>query len=120
MAGIDSGVTVENMQDYLNVDGDESVIQSLISMAESDVIGNIDDTIPVETYRKYYQFNQAVRVMVDFMYFNRGNLGVTYSSGNNASQVPYPAPYLYLINGIRWKIRRDYNENSGQSLQSKN
>lgn len=68
MAGIDSGVTVENMQDYLNVDGDESVIQNLILMAESDVIGNIDDTIPVETYRKYYQFNQAVRVMVDFMY----------------------------------------------------
>ena len=71
MAGIDSGVTVENMQDYLNVDGDESVIQNLILMAESDVIGNIDDTIPVETYQKYYQFNQAVRVMVDFMYFNR-------------------------------------------------
>ncbi|MCT3364956.1 phage gp6-like head-tail connector protein, partial [Lacticaseibacillus paracasei] len=68
------GVTPEDMQQYLNLDtnGDASVLADMISTAEEAIIGAIDDTIAVEVYRKYHLFNQAVRVLVDFMYYSRG------------------------------------------------
>ncbi|MGV0167607.1 head-tail connector protein [Furfurilactobacillus sp. WILCCON 0119] len=92
------GVTVANMQQYLNVDGDDEILQQLINMAEEDVMGAIDDMIDVKKYRKFERFNQAVRVLVDFTYFGRGELTTT--------GLAYPPSYLYMINGIRWKIRR--------------
>ncbi|GEK28516.1 head-tail connector protein [Furfurilactobacillus siliginis] len=103
------GVTVENMQQYLNVDGDDTILQDLINMAEKDVQGAIASDIDLEKYRKYDLFNQAVRVMVDFTYFGRGELAKT--------GLAYPPSYLYMINGIRWKIRRDERENSGEQVQ---
>lgn len=95
------GVTPEDMQQYLNLDtnGDASVLAGMISTAEEAIIGAIDDTIAVEAYRKYPLFNQAVRVLVDFMYYSRGTL----SDQSRA----YPPSYAYMINSIRWKIQRD-------------
>lgn len=95
------GVTPEDMQQYLNLDtnGDASVLAGMISTAEEAIIGAIDDTIAVKVYRTYPLFNQAVRVLVDFMYYSRGTL----SDQSKA----YPPSYAYMINSIRWKIQRD-------------
>ncbi|WP_461241146.1 head-tail connector protein [Paucilactobacillus sp. N302-9] len=106
----EKGVSTDDMQKYMSVDGDESVIADLIDMAEEDIKGNIDRTIPTEKYRSYSQFNQAVRIMVDFSYFNRGHL--------DDVKIAYPPSYAYFVNGIRWKIRRDVkNESSSQSTE---
>lgn len=105
LAGL--GVTPEDMQQYLNLDtnGDASVLADMISTAEEAIIGAIDDTIAVEVYRKYPLFNQAVRVLVDFMYYSRGTL----SDQSKA----YPPSYAYMINSIRWKIQRDQAAKAG-------
>lgn len=102
-----TGVSVQDMQKYLNLDDnvDNEVLESLISAAEEDIIGNIDPDIDISEYRKYKLFNQAVKVFVDFNYYNRGELATV--------QTAYPPSYLYMINSIRWKIRRANNENSG-------
>jgi len=102
-------VTVAQMQEYLNLDGDDDTVtlKLLIDAAEEDARGNVDENIPIEEYRKYKQFNQAVRVLVDFNYYNRGNLATT--------QLAYPPSYLFMINSFRWKIRRAENEDSNQS-----
>lgn len=105
LAGLE--VTPEDMQQYLNLDtnGDASVLAGMISTAEEAIIGAIDDTIAVEVYRKYHLFNQAVRVLVDFMYYSRGTL----SDQSKA----YPPSYAYMINSIRWKIQRDQAAKAG-------
>lgn len=101
------GVTADDMQSYLNLDtdGDEQILNSLINTAESAVMNAIDDTIAVGVYRTYPLFNQAVRVLVDFMYYGRGTL-----SGQDKA---YPPSYAYMINSIRWKIQRDQAAKSG-------
>ncbi|KMO62911.1 head-tail connector protein [Lacticaseibacillus rhamnosus] len=101
------GVTPEDMQQYLNLDtnGDASVLADMISTAEEAIIGAIDDTIDVKVYRTYPLFNQAVRVLVDFMYYSRGTL----SDQSKA----YPPSYAYMINSIRWKIQRDQAAKAG-------
>lgn len=103
------GVTADDMQSYLNLDsdGDASILEDLISTAESAVMNAIDDTIAVEVYRTYPLFNQAVRVLVDYMYYSRGAL----SDQNKA----YPPSYAYMINSIRWKIQRDQAAKSGDT-----
>jgi uncharacterized phage protein (predicted DNA packaging) len=111
MKDSEQGVTLASMQEYLNLDSDmdTGVIQQLISMAEDAIRGAIDGDIAVEAYRKYSLFNQAVRVLVDFNYYARGTL--------SDQQLAYPPSYLYMVNSIRWKIRRDERENGSQSTQ---
>lgn len=101
------GVTADDMQSYLNLDsdGDALILEDLISTSESAVMNAIDDTIAVEVYRTYPLFNQAVRVLVDFMYYSRGTL----SDQSKA----YPPSYAYMINSIRWKIQRDQAVKAG-------
>lgn len=101
------GVTADDMQSYLNLDtdGDTKILNSLINTAESAVMNAIDDTIAVEVYRTYPLFNQAVRVLVDFMYYSRGTL----SDQTKA----YPPSFAYMINSIRWKIQRDQAAKDG-------
>lgn len=91
-----TGVTVANMQDYLAIDGDETVLQELIDYAEADAIGSINSGIDVEVYRKLPIFNQAIRTFVDFNYYNRGTL--------SGQQIAYPKSYQYMLNKIRWKV----------------
>ncbi|KRM09540.1 hypothetical protein FD16_GL001769 [Paucilactobacillus suebicus DSM 5007 = KCTC 3549] len=102
-------VSVADMQAYLNLDSDEDadVLQSLIDVAEIDIQGSIDDNIELEKYREYKLFNQAVKTLVDFTYYNRGNLG--------EQKIAYPPSYQYMINGIRWKIRGAYSANSSSA-----
>lgn len=90
------GVTVENMQDYLAIDGDDDVLESLIEYAEEDARGSIDSSIDIEEYRKLPIFNQAVKTLVDFNYYNRGAL--------SGQQIAYPKSYQYMLNKIRWKV----------------
>lgn len=103
------GVTPEDMQKYLNLDadGDASILADMISTAESAVMNAIDDTIAVGVYRTYPLFNQAVRVLVDYMYYSRGDL----SDQTKA----YPPSYAYMINSIRWKIQRDQAAKAGDT-----
>lgn len=91
-----TGVTVADMQDYLAIDGDETVLQELIDYAEADAIGSINSGIDVEVYRKLPIFNQAIRTLVDFNYYNRGAL--------SGQQIAYPKSYQYMLNKIRWKV----------------
>lgn len=91
-----TGVTVANMQDYLAIDGDETVLQELIDYAEADAIGSINSGIDIEVYRKLPIFNQAIRTLVDFNYYNRGAL--------SGQQIAYPKSYQYMLNKIRWKV----------------
>lgn len=91
-----TGVTVADMQDYLAIDGDETVLQELIDYAEADAIGSINSRIDVEVYRKLPIFNQAIRTLVDFNYYNRGAL--------SGQQIAYPKSYQYMLNKIRWKV----------------
>lgn len=109
MSDTPKNVTVEDMQDYLGLDEDmdEKVLQDLIDTAVETVQGDIDDTIPDNFYLKYSRYFQSVKILVDFWYFNRGNL--------TGSNYPYPPSYLRMINSFRWKIKRDWstsNENS--------
>ena len=64
-------------------------------------------SIDLEKYREYKLFNQAVKTLVDFTYYNRGNLG--------EQKIAYPPSYQYMINGIRWKIRGAYSANSSSA-----
>lgn len=91
-----TGVTVEDMQNYLAVDGDDDVLKGLIEYSEADAIGSIDSTIAIEVYRALPIFNQAVRTLVDFNYYNRGALA--------GQQIAYPKSYQYMLNKIRWKV----------------
>jgi len=91
-----TGVTVENMQDYLAIDGDDDILKELIAYAEEDARGSIDSSIDIEEYRKLTIFNQAVRTLVDFNYYNRGAL--------SGQQIAYPKSYQYMLNKIRWKV----------------
>lgn len=91
-----TGVTVEDMQNYLAIDGDDDVLKSLIEYSEADAIGSIDSTIDISVYRALPIFNQAVRTLVDFNYYNRGAL--------SGQQIAYPKSYQYMLNKIRWKV----------------
>lgn len=91
-----AGVTVGDMQNYLAIDGDDDVLKSLIDYAEEDARGSIDSTIGIEAYRTLPIFNQAVRTLVDFNYYNRGAL--------SGQQIAYPKSYQYMLNKIRWKV----------------
>ncbi|MCP1275497.1 head-tail connector protein [Leuconostoc citreum] len=91
-----TGIGASDIQDYLAIDGDEDVLKSLIEYAEEDARGSIDSSIDIEVYRKLPIFNQAVRTLVDFNYYNRGAL--------SGQQIAYPKSYQYMLNKIRWKV----------------
>ncbi|MCT8389578.1 phage gp6-like head-tail connector protein [Leuconostoc holzapfelii] len=89
-------VTVSDMQEYLAIDGDDVVLQNLIDYAEEDARSSIDSSIDISIYRQLTIFNQAVRTLVDFNYYNRGAL--------SGQQIAYPKSYQYMLNKIRWKV----------------
>lgn len=97
-----TGVTVEDMQNYLRVDGDEQIISDLITVAEQLIISAIEPHEKIEEYRKYPQFNQAVRVMVDYQYFGRGQL--------SSQTEQWPASFKMMLNSIRWQVIRNYGD----------
>lgn len=94
------GVTVGDVRAYLRLDEDsdnDTVLQHLIDAAEADASGAIDDTVGIDVYRGYPMFNQAVRVLVDFNYYNRGQL--------SQNTLAYPPSYQYMLNSIRFKVK---------------
>lgn len=108
-------VTVKIMQDYLDLDDgmDNDILSGFINTAGEMVQGDISYEIPLKFYEKYFRFNQAVKILVDFWYYNRGNL--------TGSSYPYPPSYRRMVNSMRWKIRRDWgelDENSRSSYES--
>jgi uncharacterized phage protein (predicted DNA packaging) len=95
-----TGVTVADMQEYLRVDGDEQIISNLIITAEQLIVSAIEPNEKIEEYRKYPQFNQAVRVMVDYQYFGRGQL--------SSQTDQWPTSFKMMLNSIRWQVIRNY------------
>lgn len=95
-----AGVSVEDMQEYLRVDGDEQVISNLIAVSERLIMDAIEPKEKIEEYRKYPQFNQAVKVMVDYQYFSRGQL--------SSQSEQWPASFKLMLNSIRWQVIRNY------------
>lgn len=67
-------ITVEDIQNSLRLDSDVdvSLIQRYITTAEAYVQGAVDSTVPIDTYRKYPQFNTAVALFTEFLYQSRG------------------------------------------------
>ncbi len=86
-------VTVEDMQDYMAVDADtdKTVIQNLIDSAGVTIASMVSSTLSVDILSTQPLFNTAVRTLVDFWYFNRGNNGGTRE---------YPAGFSEMINRI--------------------
>lgn len=86
-------VTVDDMQDYMAVDTDtdKNVIQGLINSAEIEISSMVSTTINLDFLRSQPLFNTAVRTLVDFWYFNRGNNGGTRE---------YPAGFSEMVNRI--------------------
>ncbi|WEV36219.1 head-tail connector protein [Lactobacillus sp. ESL0677] len=95
-----TGVTVADMQEYLRVDGDEKIIQNLITVSENAIMNAIEPKYKVDEYRKLPQFNQAVRVLVDYQYFSRGLL--------SSQTVQWPESVKMLVNSFRWQVIRAY------------
>lgn len=91
-----NGVTLADMQEYLAVDGDENLITNLIATAESVSIASIGGTKTIDYYRSLPNFNQAVRILVDFWFFNRGL--------TDSIELAYPHTYQMLLNTIRFKV----------------
>ncbi|EJN93117.1 head-tail connector protein [Oenococcus oeni] len=92
-------VTPAIMQDYLKVEADESVLQDLITTSEIETQNAINSDIPLTVYRTYSVFNQAVKTLVDFLYFSRGD--------QSDQKVAYPLSYQFLLNNLRWKVLND-------------
>ena len=67
-------ITVEDIQNSLRLDNDVdvSLIQRYITTAEAYVQGAVDSNVPIDTYRKYPQFNTAVALLVEYLYSSRG------------------------------------------------
>lgn len=101
---------ITDMQDYLNLDTgvDDTTLKGLIEMAIAVTVDAADRTIPADFYQKYPEFKQAVRVLVDFMYYSRGTL--------SDQKTAYPPSFLMLVNSFRFRIRGDYDASSSQSV----
>jgi len=86
-------VTVEDMQDYMAVDADtdKTVIQNLIDSAGVTIASMVSSTLSVDILSTQPLFNTAVRTLVDFWYFNRGN---------NGSKREYPAGFSEMVNRL--------------------
>lgn len=93
----DQGVTVDDLREYIgNPALSDHYLQTLISDSEANAKGAIDDSVPIETYRKYPDFNQAVRILADFENWARGQ--------HTTLSIAYPRSYLYRINSVKYKI----------------
>lgn len=92
-----SGVTVEDLREYIgNPNLSDDYLKRLIADSEANAMGTIDDSISIEEYRKYHDFNQAVRILCDFENWARGQ--------HTSLTMAYPPSYVYRLNQVRYKI----------------
>lgn len=67
-------ITVQDIQNSLRLDSDVdvSLIQRYIDTAEAYISSAVDDSVSIDVYRTYPQFNTAVALFVEFLYMSRG------------------------------------------------
>lgn len=73
-------VTVSEMQEELHLDGEEGILQSLITEGTDYVRSAVNYDVPVEEYEKYPLFDRAVKTYVSSYYYNRST-GVGTNKG---------------------------------------
>lgn len=100
-----AGVTVDDLRDYLASDAPDKFLQRLLDDAEASAHHIVGDAIDIELCRKNNDFNQAVRILVDFDNSSRG------AQDNQAHA--YPRSFLYRMNQCKWTLRREA-ENGAQ------
>lgn len=97
-------ITVEDIQNSLRLDDkiDGSLIQRYIDTAEAYVQGAVDYAIPIETYRKYPQFNTAVALFTEYLYQSRGIVS------DSPSKKPFEITAMILqLQGIMYDLKSD-------------
>jgi len=73
-------VTVSEMQEELHLDGEEGILQSLITEGTDYVRSAVNYDLPVEEYEKYPLFDRAVKTYVSSYYYDRST-GVGTNKG---------------------------------------
>ena len=94
-----TGVTVDDLRDYLASDAPDEFLQRLIDEAEYDAHHIVGDDIPIERCRQNRDFNQAVRILADYDISSRG--------AQDSQAHAYPRSFLYRMNQCKWTLRRD-------------
>ena len=99
-------ITVEDMQNSLRLDRDidKSLIQRYIDTSEAYVQSAVDYLVPLETYRKYPQFNTAVALFTEYLYQSRGMVS------DSPSKKPFEITAMILqLKGIIYGLKSDQN-----------
>lgn len=67
-------ITVEDIQNSLRLDSDidVSLIQRYIDTAEAYISSAVDDSVSIDVYRTYSQFNASVAMLAEYLYSSRG------------------------------------------------
>ena len=73
-------VTVSEMQEELHLDGEEGILQSLITEGTDYVRSAVNYDLPVDEYEKYPLFERAVKTYVSSYYYDRST-GVGTNKG---------------------------------------
>lgn len=73
-------VTISEMQEELHLDGEEGILQSLITEGTDYVRSAVNYDLPVEEYEKYPLFDRAVKTYVSSYYYDRST-GVGTNKG---------------------------------------
>lgn len=73
-------VSVSEMQEELHLDGEETILQSLIDEGTDYVRSAVNYNLPVEEYEKYPLFDRAVKTYVSCYYYDRST-GVGTNKG---------------------------------------
>lgn len=73
-------VTVSEMQEELHLDGEEGILQSLITEGTDYVRSAVNYDLPVEEYEKFPLFDRAVKTYVSSYYYDRST-GVGTNKG---------------------------------------
>lgn len=96
-----TGVSVDDLRDYLASDAPDEYLQRLITEAEADAHHIIGDDVDIDLCRKNHDFNQAVRILADFDNQTRGN--------QDKATHAYPRSFLYRMNQCKWTLRGQAN-----------
>ena len=100
-----TGVTVDDLRDYLASDAPDDFLQKLIDEAEANAHYIVGEDVPIEICRKNQDFNQAVRILADFDNASRG--------AQDSQAHAYPRPFLYRMNQCKWALRRERDRANG-------
>ncbi|WP_288528286.1 head-tail connector protein [uncultured Secundilactobacillus sp.] len=85
-------VTVEQIQNELHIDGEDDLLQSLITEGEDYIRSAVNYRVPITRYEQYPLFDRAVKTYVSSYYYDRSS-GVGSNKG-----------LVMMINHLRGRI----------------